>query len=483
MITWMQKHHRYLVVTIWISVIAFVGAGFVGWGSYSYGTSSNNSVISVEDTVIGIDEFQREYSNEVSRIRKEYPDVTDAQIKSSQIDISILSRLTNRAILLQYAKDKGLIATKDEIKDVLKGTASFQVDGNFDKETYYNYLKAIRVIAKDYEKSLESNIVLQKLLSALDLPVLEDEKKAIQEILSLQDRLEIKFIELSDIKVDVKNDEVKEFWENNKNNYMSKKSFIIASYDIHIPNKEIEESKLKEYYNSHKLSFKKNDGKLKSFDEAKEQVNIALNAKSAKNSALLKRLDLSKGKVAFQKESIVYATDLIYPTGKFTNAKISTVFKPIRVENKFVVFKLVSINEPKVLEYEKAKNDVEKIVLANKKINFLKEKAQKELSSFEGKDIGFVGRDGKIDGLLARESLDFLNFVFNSSSKNGFKIFSSKVVMFRVLEQKLLYDRNNTTLSTVIDNTVVGIKNSLVLQSLITKLKSKYKIVNFYQGR
>ena len=37
MITWMQRHKKWLVITIWISTIAFVGAGFVGWGSYEYG--------------------------------------------------------------------------------------------------------------------------------------------------------------------------------------------------------------------------------------------------------------------------------------------------------------------------------------------------------------------------------------------------------------------------------------------------------------
>jgi peptidyl-prolyl cis-trans isomerase D len=38
MISWMQKHNKYLIVTIWIATIAFIGAGFVGWGSYSYGS-------------------------------------------------------------------------------------------------------------------------------------------------------------------------------------------------------------------------------------------------------------------------------------------------------------------------------------------------------------------------------------------------------------------------------------------------------------
>jgi len=37
MITWMQTHKKWLIITIWIATIAFVGAGFVGWGAYSYG--------------------------------------------------------------------------------------------------------------------------------------------------------------------------------------------------------------------------------------------------------------------------------------------------------------------------------------------------------------------------------------------------------------------------------------------------------------
>ncbi|WP_416829360.1 SurA N-terminal domain-containing protein, partial [Helicobacter ganmani] len=41
MIGWMQKHKKYLIITIWISTIAFVGAGFVGWGSYSFSSTSN----------------------------------------------------------------------------------------------------------------------------------------------------------------------------------------------------------------------------------------------------------------------------------------------------------------------------------------------------------------------------------------------------------------------------------------------------------
>ena len=62
MITWMQKHKKYLIVTIWISTIAFVGAGFVGWGQYKYGDKAG-TVAKVGKVDISLGELQTSYSN------------------------------------------------------------------------------------------------------------------------------------------------------------------------------------------------------------------------------------------------------------------------------------------------------------------------------------------------------------------------------------------------------------------------------------
>ena len=60
MITWMQRHKKWLVITIWISTIAFVGAGFVGWGSYDYG-KQGAVVAVVGDREVSVEEYQQEY--------------------------------------------------------------------------------------------------------------------------------------------------------------------------------------------------------------------------------------------------------------------------------------------------------------------------------------------------------------------------------------------------------------------------------------
>ena len=69
MITWMQRHKKWLVITIWISTIAFVGAGFVGWGSYDYGKKAGTVAV-VGDREVSVEEYNQEYSIFMSNMQK-----------------------------------------------------------------------------------------------------------------------------------------------------------------------------------------------------------------------------------------------------------------------------------------------------------------------------------------------------------------------------------------------------------------------------
>ncbi|WP_297524453.1 SurA N-terminal domain-containing protein, partial [Sulfurovum sp.] len=62
MISWMQKHNKYLVWTIWVATIAFIGAGFVGWGSYNFGSKAS-SIAKVGDIEIKQSQLNMVYSS------------------------------------------------------------------------------------------------------------------------------------------------------------------------------------------------------------------------------------------------------------------------------------------------------------------------------------------------------------------------------------------------------------------------------------
>ena len=81
MISWMQKHNKYLVWTIWIATIAFIGAGFVGWGSYSFGTKAGN-VAKIGDIEIPQTKLNRVYSN----IYSQYNEAMQGQLDDKKAE-------------------------------------------------------------------------------------------------------------------------------------------------------------------------------------------------------------------------------------------------------------------------------------------------------------------------------------------------------------------------------------------------------------
>ena len=96
MITWMQRHKKYLVVTIWISTIAFVGAGFVGWGAYDLNKDRAASVAKVGHRSISVQEFQSAYANHFAMYNNLLGGkLTQEQAEQMGLDKMVMNTLVN----------------------------------------------------------------------------------------------------------------------------------------------------------------------------------------------------------------------------------------------------------------------------------------------------------------------------------------------------------------------------------------------------
>jgi len=170
MITWMQKHRKYLVITIWISTIAFVGAGFVGWGAYSYNRNKAGAVAVVGDRKITIKEMNNAYTNIYNYYQERLKGgLTREKAKEMGLEKIALGQLINEALMLNYADELGLTTLDSEVENALKNTKAFQQNGVFNKQQYYRVLRNIGTRAKDYEESLKKEITLKKLNNILSL--------------------------------------------------------------------------------------------------------------------------------------------------------------------------------------------------------------------------------------------------------------------------------------------------------------------------
>ena len=485
MITWMQRHKKWLVITIWISTIAFVGAGFVGWGSYDYG-SKGGSVAMVGEREVTVDEFQREYS----ALYEQYGQMFGEQFNQEMADKLNLREaaynlVIQKNLILSFADDLGLDVTDEEVAKQLVQIPGFIKNGKFDKDTYIKVLNQNRTKPAIFEAQLKRDLLLQKVESVFKLQAGKNEVENLNKLLFSEDDISIKILNPQDVTVDIKDEDVKKYWEGNKENYKSQPAVELEFDEVPLVSETFSDEDISEHYKKFRTDFKKEDGKIKSLEEAKADIINALNVKATKKVALKKYLKLKKGEEKFENKGTIYEAKLAY--GAENNKKIidsipGDLIKPFLANNKYVVVKVLNKISPKALPYEKAKEsamkDYEKVARGLE----LETLATKELKNFNGTNIGYVARDSfdKIEGLNPQEALTFLNQLFSSSSKEGKINVADKVVLYKINDTRLAsYDaKKDDAVKTTINNLL----NQELMNNLVKNLENRYEVqsnINF----
>ena len=228
MITWMQKHKKWLIVTIWISTIAFVGAGFVGWGSYDYGKSSSTVAV-VGDKEIPLSDLQNEYSALYSQYQQMFGESFNKELAEQlKLEDAALQRIIQKYLLISYASDLGLAVTDKEVAREIVKISSFLKNGKFDKNTYMSVLKQNRRTSKEFEAQLKQDLLVAKVQNIFASSLSTKETSNIGKLLYSQDRVSISIVKADDIKITPTTQELKKYWENIKTNYMSPAGYEVS---------------------------------------------------------------------------------------------------------------------------------------------------------------------------------------------------------------------------------------------------------------
>jgi len=444
MIEWMQRHKKWLIVTIWISTIAFVGAGFVGWGSYDYG-KSNSTVAIVGDKEVPLKDLQNEYSSLYSQYQKMLGTQFNKELADQfKLDDVALQRVTQKYLILNYAEELGLISTDKEVASELIKINAFYKDGKFDKNTYLNVLKQNKRSASEFEEQLKQDILVQKVQNLFQTSLKENELKNISNLVFSEDEVSIKIINDKNIKIDYNTQDLEKFWSDNKENYKSESGFNIAYTKID----NIE-------------------GKTK---------------KEMKKIALKEYLNLKKKKVKFQSTKTIYDSSTflnIEDLKTVTSSKEGTVLKPIYKDNTYYVIKAEKKILPQVLQYDDVKAQVLNDYKRDKKLKKLEKNADQIIANFTGKNIGYVSRSNipKIAGLTDTEKDEFARSLFSSTKQINKINFGSKILIYKITNSKFAQYENGK--NEAISNTIANLKASSLSASLLEKLATKYEIKSF----
>ncbi len=483
MITWMQTHRKYLVPTIWISTIAFVGAGFVGWGAYDYGNNKSDTVALVGDKEVTVSELQSTYSNIFAYYNQMFGGkLTQEKAEQLHLQDIALNKLTNDALLLNYASELGITALDSEIIQEYTSIKAFQEKGVFNKEKYEQILRAQGINQKTFEHDLEKAVILKKLQAALNLPATTLEEEAVFAGSSLLDHLVIKKITESSEGIKLDDAEIKAAWEKSKGDYMSPIAYTLETIEVSAEGIEVSDEEVSTYYDEKKYKFKDKEGKILPLEKAKDAVTKAAKLKKAKSAVLKKYLAFKKGEIPAQKEMIVDATSEAFPFSLLKESKEGSYLKAIPLEDGYLTAKVKSITPPQPLSFEAAKEQVAQKLRKEKAIALLQERAKKESQSLEdGEDVGFVGQNdaAKLTLLQPAEASQFLRYVFSKNDKSGYFISGDSATLYNIKEQKLFDEEKFDKEKDSIAKQVTTIKSNVLENGLINTLKKKYKIQSF----
>ena len=154
--------HRYKSITV--AIIAVATGGFFLWLFFAGGLSditspSKRCVVEVNSGCVTIKDYRREllrFSNLLQNPQME-----------KLVKDQVLSKLIAQELLYQKAKDLSLVASNEEVVEVIKSDPTFHEGGLFSASKYKEILSRNGMTPEEYEDYLRKAISIQKLLRLL----------------------------------------------------------------------------------------------------------------------------------------------------------------------------------------------------------------------------------------------------------------------------------------------------------------------------
>jgi len=488
MISWMQKHNKYLVWTIWVATIAFIGAGFVGWGTYSFGSKAGN-VAKVGNIEIKQTQLNMAYSNLYTQYNQMMQGKLDEK-KAKELGLiqQAFSRIEIQAKLLNFAQETGIVVSDKEVADTLEGIRGFQKDGVFNKEIYQAYLRRQRLKAKNFEATLRDEITIQKTLSLLKTKALPLEVEAVSAAMNTADKLIYKVLQSSDINISMDEAKLKTFWETQKENFMTPRMYKLSIVWTATDGTEVSDEALKTFYDANSFNYTDAAGKQLSFEEAKEKARKDLQIKKSKKTAQKQYIAFKKGKLEKSETVTLPAADSQLSKelwDEILQRNSGEILKPKVVGNRYATVKIEAVIEPKTKTFEEAKEEVTKRYRAQAQKEALLKLAEKTLETLNENNANvsnFVTLENNDNFKLlnSKESLQFLQKLFTSLKEKGIINVSDKVVVYKIMDQKFLpADANKTDF---VKQTVNQMKSRTFESNLIKMLDAKYPTEVYMEG-
>lgn len=175
----MRSNIKSLAPLLWLVILAFVVTIFVDWGGAGrMGGAGRSTIATVGGEKIPVEVYMESLQQRIEALRQQMPELDQNFIQQLNLPQQVLEQIIQQEVLMQVARDMGIQASNQELRQQIMSLPVFQRDGQFvGFAEYQEILNWNRTSAAQFEQGLERDIVIQKLVNVITsgVTVSEDE--------------------------------------------------------------------------------------------------------------------------------------------------------------------------------------------------------------------------------------------------------------------------------------------------------------------
>ncbi len=266
----MRKNLKSLAPTLWFVIIAFIISIFAVWGGAGrLGESRNaNTIVSVGKEKISADIYMQDLMQRLEMLKTKFKELDKNFIQQLNIPQQVLEQIIQQTILLQRAKEMGIEASDEEIREKITSYPVFQKDGKFiGFEQYQKILDWNRIKVSKFEENLKKEIEIEKVVNAITSGITVSQKDLWKNYKNSNESARLEYIFIETDKTELKDEsssiEIQEFFKKNQDKYKipeKREAQLVFFITEDLKNEiELNDLEIEKYYKDNLSQFKETE--------------------------------------------------------------------------------------------------------------------------------------------------------------------------------------------------------------------------------
>ncbi|HRT69829.1 MAG TPA: SurA N-terminal domain-containing protein [Syntrophales bacterium] len=287
----MRKHAKNWLMKVLLILIIIV---FIFYFGSSTGRQKAGDIATVGDKTISFVEFRKEYENLLELYRRQYGEnLTEEQLKRLNLKQVAVDNLINQAVILQKAMDLNIEVSDEEVRNFIFSIPTFQRNGVFDNRVYQQVLRSLKMTPEEFEVSQKMGMIAAKIEGLIRESVMVSDDEAFDIYRIQNEKTDLAFLKIPcegyRSRVKASTEDLEKFLAEQGDSFrvperLQVKYLFLRAEDFE-DSVSVSDEEVRDYYESHRESFKKKGGSAAPLAEVKGKIIAALRRDKAMDLA------------------------------------------------------------------------------------------------------------------------------------------------------------------------------------------------------